>query len=70
MYELLFWQYQDGIYLNHHLVYEALVEQQEVEGLETLPVQVILNRINSVFSTWEKVDENSWKNPKEKVLFK
>ena len=53
MYELLFWQYQDGIYLNHHLVYEALVEQQEVEGLETLPVQVILNRINSVFSNWE-----------------
>jgi hypothetical protein len=22
-----FWKYQDGIYLNHHLVYEALVEQ-------------------------------------------
>jgi hypothetical protein len=64
MYELLFWQYQDGIYLNHHLVYEALVEQQEVEGLETLPVQVILNRINSVFSSWEKVDESSLKNNK------
>jgi hypothetical protein len=59
MYELLFWQYQDGIYLNHHLVYEALVEQQEVEGLETLPVQVILNRLNSVFSSWEKVDKNT-----------
>ena len=57
MYELLFWQYQDGIYLNHHLVYEALVEQQEVEGLETLPIQVILNRIQSVFKDWEKVDE-------------
>jgi hypothetical protein len=69
MYELLFWQYQDGIYLNHHLVYEALVEQQEVEGLETLPVQVILNRINSVFANWEKVDENSWKNNKGKGAF-
>ena len=69
MYELLFWQYKDGIYLNHHLVYEALVEQQEVEGLETLPVQVILNRINSVFSNWEKVDENSWKNTKGKGAF-
>jgi hypothetical protein len=45
MYELLFWKYQDGIYLNHHLVYEALVEQETVEGLEELPVQVILNRI-------------------------
>ena len=69
MYELLFWQYKDGIYLNHHLVYEALVEQQEVEGLEILPVQVILSRLNSVFSSWEKVDENSWKNPKGKGAF-
>lgn len=62
MYELLFWKYQEGIYLNHHLVYEALVEQETVDGLEELPVIVILNRINSVFSNWEKVDENSWKN--------
>ena len=69
MYELLFWQYQDGIYLNHHLVYEALAEEQEVEGLEILPVAVILNRINSVFSSWEKVDENSWQNPKGKGAF-
>jgi hypothetical protein len=69
MYELLFWQYQDGIYLNHHLVYEAIVEQETVEGLETLPVQVILNRINSVFANWEKVDENSWKNNKGKGAF-
>ena len=62
MYELVFWKYQDGIYLNHHLVYEALVEQEMVEGLEELPVQVIMNRIASVFSKWEKVDESSWKN--------
>ena len=69
MYELFFWQYQEGIYLNHHLVYEALLEQQEVEGLENLPVAVILNRLNTVFSNWEKVDENSWKNPKGKGAF-
>jgi hypothetical protein len=69
MYELIFWRYQDGIYLNHHLVYEAITEQQIVEGLEDLPVTVILNRINSVFSNWEKVDENSWKNPNGKGAF-
>ncbi|MEO8516378.1 MAG: hypothetical protein ABI426_06520 [Flavobacterium sp.] len=62
MYELLFWKYLDEVYLNHHLVYEALVEKEAVEGLEELPVQVILNRINSVFSKWEKVDESSYKN--------
>ncbi|TRX01001.1 hypothetical protein [Flavobacterium gawalongense] len=69
MYELLFWRYQDGIYLNHHLVYEAIIEEQEVEGLEELPVTVILNRINTLFSQWEKVDDNSWKNNKGKGAF-
>lgn len=62
MYELLFWKYLEEVYLNHHLVYEALIEKERVEGLEELPVQVILNRIGSVFSKWEKVDEFSWKN--------
>ena len=32
MYELVFWQYQEGVYLNHQLVYESLVEQEKVEG--------------------------------------
>jgi hypothetical protein len=62
MYELLFWKYLEEIYLNHHEVYEALLENETVVGLEELPVQVILNRIASVFSKWEKVDDNSWKN--------
>jgi hypothetical protein len=62
MYELVFWIYQDGIYLNHHLVYESIVEEELVEGLEDLPTTVILNRINTLFSKWERVDENSWKN--------
>jgi hypothetical protein len=69
MYELVFWQYQEGIYLNHQLVYEALLEQEMVEGLQELPVTVILNRIASVFSSWEKVDENSWKNSNGKGAF-
>jgi hypothetical protein len=63
MYELLFWNYQDEIYLNHHLVYEALCDQERVEGLQELPIDVILNRIAKVFSTWQKVDATSYKNP-------
>jgi hypothetical protein len=62
MYELIFWKYLEGVYLNHQEVYELLDEEIPLEGLEELPVQVILNRIASVFSKWEKVDENSWKN--------
>lgn len=62
MYELIFWKYLEEVYLNHQEVYEALDDETTIEGLEELPVQVILNRIASVFSKWEKVDENSWKN--------
>ena len=69
MYELLFWRYLDEIYLNHHEVYEALVEKEQVDGLETLPVEVILNRIASVFSEWENVDENSCQNTQGKGAF-
>ena len=62
MYELLFWRYEEGVYLNHHLVYEAIEDNEPVEGLEILPIDLMLNRINSVFSQWERVDQNSWKN--------
>lgn len=62
MYELIFWKYLEEVYLNHQEVYEALADETTVEGLEQLPIQVVLNRIASVFSQWEKVDENSWKN--------
>lgn len=64
MYELLFWKYIDEVYLNHQEVYEALIEKESVEGLEELPVQVILNRITNAFANWEKVDDNSFKNTK------
>ncbi len=62
MYELLFWKYCDGVYLNHHEVYEQLVDSIEVDGLEKIPSTIILNRITNLFSSWEKVDDNSWKN--------
>jgi len=69
MYELLFWRYLEEIYLNNQEVYEALTEKEEVDGLAILSVDVIVNRINSVFSEWERVDENSWKNTRGKGAF-
>ena len=69
MYELVFWKYSEGIYLNHQLVYESLMDEEEVVGLEELPVTLIRNRINSLFSKWEKVDDNSWKNQAGKGAF-
>lgn len=69
MYELLFWKYEDELYLNNQEVYEALIEQERVEGLQELPVATILNRIANVFSNWEKEDEFSYKNTQGKGAF-
>ena len=69
MYELIFWEYQEGIYLNHQEVYEAILERENVKGLDELPIAIILNRFSKIFSQWEKVDENSWKNTNGKGAF-
>lgn len=69
MYELLFWNYKEGIYLNHHEVYESILDEELIDGLEEIPSQVILNRIATIFKDWEKIDQNSWKNPTGKGAF-
>jgi hypothetical protein len=69
MYELVFWNYKDGFYLNHHLVYEAIAEAQIVDGLEEIQTQVILNRIENQFVSWQKVDDFSYKNNSGKGAF-
>ena len=62
MYQLFFWKYKEGIYLNHQEVCESLEELESVDGLEELPITVIINRVNGLFKNWERVDKNSWKN--------
>ena len=69
MYELLFWNYKEGIYLNHHEVYENLIDNVLIDGLEDIPQEVISNRITSIFKNWNKVDANSWENPNGKGAF-
>lgn len=64
MYELVFWKYIDEVYLNNQEVYEDILDKKQVEGLEEIPVLVIFNRIQNVFSNWKKVDEFSFKNNK------
>lgn len=62
MYELFFWKYEEGIYLNNHEVYENLLENKNIDGLEEIKVETILNRIQNVFASWQKVDNFSYKN--------
>lgn len=69
MYELLFWNYKEGIYLNHHEVYEAILNNEIIDGLDEISSQIVLNRLSTVFKDWNKIDENSWKNPSGKGAF-
>ena len=69
MYQLFFWKYNEEIYLNHQEVCESLELQLDVEGLEELPITVIINRVNTLFLNWERVDKDSWKNNEGKGAF-
>lgn len=69
MYELIFWQYEDEIYLNHHEVYEMLCDKKNIDGLKPLQTDVIMNRISKLFLEWQKNDDNSWQNTKNAEAF-
>jgi len=51
-YDLNFWKYKEGVYLDNQEVYEALSNGEHVEGLESLPVQQILKDIETAFKGW------------------
>lgn len=58
---LAFWKYDDGTYLDNQKVYEmTCVEEKTLEGLSTLPINNILNRVNEVFSDYDKISEYTY----------
>ena len=60
-YDLNFWKYKSGIYLDPQTTYSSLCEGEHVNGLEELPIEKILNRIKVIFSDgWEQLDELNW----------
>lgn len=56
-YDLDFWRYKTGVKLDHQKVYEQLSNGEQVDGLETLPVDKVLSRISQTFADWEKLDD-------------
>lgn len=61
--DLNFWKYQDGVYLDHEMVYQnACCEHQSVEGVETLPVEAILGEVAAAFSDWTALDPLNYEN--------
>lgn len=60
-YDLNFWKFKSGIYLDPQTTYSSLCEGEHVDGLEELPIEEILNRIKVIFSDgWEQLDELNW----------
>lgn len=59
-YDLDFWKYRPGIYLQHQELYERLLRGGTVEGLQYLPVTEIRSRIAAVFGDWEQIGDDDW----------
>ena len=63
-YDLNFWKYKDGVYLDNQKVYESLSNGELVDGLEGLPIPDILKSIESNFKapTWVKLDDLTYES--------
>jgi hypothetical protein len=63
-YDLNFWREKPGIKLDPQMTYEQLSHGEWVEGLEDLPIEQILKRIQEAFTQgWTKLDFQSWEAP-------
>ncbi|MCL1666565.1 hypothetical protein M2T82_00665 [Elizabethkingia ursingii] len=66
-YDLNFWIYKKGIYLNNQEVYKKGSNGEIIEGLEELPIEQIHQEIADEFREWEMEDsDRSWENPNGK----
>ena len=55
-YDINFWKYKEGVYLDNHEVYiAACCNGKTIDGLEELPVDAILDKIAEAFSDWTRL---------------
>ena len=59
-----FWKYKNGIYLDNQKTFEALSNGDYVDGLEELPINVILDNIERAFDGYnqDEFDKSSWES--------
>ena len=59
-----FWKYKDGIYLDNQKIYEALSNGDYVDGLEEIPINVILDKVAQTFTDYkhDEFDKSSWES--------
>lgn len=68
-YDLNFWKYKEGVYLDNQSVYEQVSEEQIIEGLEDLPIENIAKDIANAFKDWNQISDDTFENPKGKGAF-
>ena len=55
--DLNFWKYRSGLYLDNAMVYQKVCcDNEQVEGLEHLPLDAILKEIAAAFHEWTSLD--------------
>ena len=59
-----FWKYKAGVYLDNQKTYEALSSGDYVDGLEELPINVILDNVALAFNDYkqDEFDKSSWES--------
>jgi len=68
-YDLNFWKYKEGVYLDNQSVYEQASDEQIIEGLEDLPIENIVKDIANAFKDWNRISDDTFENPKGKDAF-
>ena len=55
--DLNFWKYRSGVYLDNAMVYQkTCCDNEQVEGLEQLPIDAILKETAAAFHEWTSLD--------------
>ena len=69
-YDLDFWKYKKDTYLDNQTVYKLCSQEEQVEGLEQLPICSIIKAVQMEFDNW-RMEETlmNFKNPNGKGTF-
>jgi len=63
-YDLSFWKYSDGVSLNHHEIYLALSNGDEIEGIQSIDSEAIRQTVESEFLRigWSRLGPNDFES--------
>jgi len=60
--QLVFWKYEDGVYLDNQNVYEMICDEEGIDGLEDISKEDVLDRIKTEFSDYDELDEYNYES--------